>query len=790
LLTGVVYCAVMMGIYRDESDEMIGSYWRKLSPEDLHSRHGKLMKAFNSTFHNEMHKGVALGGDENGGNATTLLTKHMEILQTFDRARTERYVRRYFHKAMGVLIAAAVFIVFALLTSAQVMGLKYTAKRVGAGANFAGVLFGLFVLVLCAVLARKDYYIPDAVTLDVDVTFRTSEHIPNVTAAVNVFTTTLNEHPERIFGEYYFVQQAPPPPPPAPNSQNGRRRLLQAPAPNETSPSPPQPFPPPPSPPPPPPPAMEVPEGAMWVQEVYPPKDADGGTLLSFTLSFSGVNVSDTESGKDINATLTESVEERIINAGNHMESLDVEGKDFDDAPVDLITPDDVVVKNLRLGADHAIGGRWAAAILAGAGAVVILTSVAGFIGVTQGSQVGLIIHIFMCVVTFIFITAATGLVVTHSDDTKKFILSHWRNIQTGVIGENIEAADASGFANQHMRAAAALGAILITILIVAWIASALSLLAVFQAEARRQQARYRAFQQNNQTGGRFTKMQDWDDDWDDDGSDWDEENGGWGNGDWEEDWDEEEGGGGDDDWGNGIGNKETARLVEGGGGRKRASKKSRKAAARRDAASGRSATHSRSASGAGGAGAGGGGGALEMTDLAQLVNEARTHRGRFKHRGGKDSRSPSPTSYSRESSPQRKARLAAQRNTPGGKVSAAAKVGKKIAKVSEEKVMKLLNGLLGGGNGGGNGGGGGGTAVLRDEIARPSYTREEIGAAVGMLREAAAKRNPDDPEAALRAALEVAGEGDAGLIREALGGGGGGFRVSRPREDATFTLE
>ena len=38
------------------------------------------------------------------------------------------------------------------------------------------------------------------------------------------------------------------------------------------------------------------------------------------------------------------------------------------------------------------------------------------------------------------------------------------------------------------------------------------------------------------------------------------------------------------------------------------------------------------------------------------------------------------------------------------------------------------------------------------------------------MLREAARRRNPDDPESALRAALEVAGEGDAGLIREALG--------------------
>jgi hypothetical protein len=54
------------------------------------------------------------------------------------------------------------------------------------------------------------------------------------------------------------------------------------------------------------------------------------------------------------------------------------------------------------------------------------------------------------------------------------------------------------------------------------------------------------------------------------------------------------------------------------------------------------------------------------------------------------------------------------------------------------------------------------------------------------MLRAAAARRNPDDPDAALRAALEVAGEGDATLIREALGGGLGGS----PRGRARFTLE
>jgi hypothetical protein len=55
------------------------------------------------------------------------------------------------------------------------------------------------------------------------------------------------------------------------------------------------------------------------------------------------------------------------------------------------------------------------------------------------------------------------------------------------------------------------------------------------------------------------------------------------------------------------------------------------------------------------------------------------------------------------------------------------------------------------------------------------------------MLRAAAARRNPDDPDAALRAALEVAGEGDATLIREALGGVATG---GSPRGRARFTLE
>jgi hypothetical protein len=112
-----------------------------------------------------------------------------------------------------------------------------------------------------------------------------------------------------------------------------------------------------------------------------------------------------------------------------------------------------------------------------------------------------------------------------------------------------------------------------------------------------------------------------------------------------------------------------------------------------------------------------------------------------------------------------------------------------------EDKLVDRMNALFGGigtpkgaGGGGLEGGGGrGGTSVFRDEISKPHYSRAEVAAAVNMLREAAQKRNPNDPEAALRAALDVAGEGDAGLIREALAAP---FEVSKPHAGASFTLE
>ena len=54
---------------------------------------------------------------------------------------------------------------------------------------------------------------------------------------------------------------------------------------------------------------------------------------------------------------------------------------------------------------------------------------------------------------------------------------------------------------------------------------------------------------------------------------------------------------------------------------------------------------------------------------------------------------------------------------------------------------------------------------VVKQRDAEQKYTRAEIAEAVRVLRAAASKKFPDDPETALRAALDAAGEGDAGRV-------------------------
>ena len=745
LLAGVIYCAEMMRIYRDSAYGVVKSYWKRLDP------HAKSSKD--------------------------------PMLRAFAQMRTARIARTLFNNAYGILIACAVFLSLALLASGAVMGLKYTLKRVGAGANFAGVIFGVFLLALSAVVANTTYDVPGAVSVDVDVGFPYVGH--REAPAADAFFRTLHEEPWKIFRDddadgddsggvrpHGLDPSYPPSPPPAPLPPPPAELNATAPSPPPLLPSPPPPEPPPPAPPAPPPAPPpwngDFPSRSMWINRVSRDKRWQGPqpveTIVHFTASFAGVNAS---RDVDLNATIPPAVESRVREFASNESS--------------------VRARNLRPGGERAIGGAWAARLLAGAAAVVIVSGCAGFIGVTGGSEIALRLHLWFCLAASAFVVYATHVVTTHSDDTKAYVKTHWRTIQTGVVGQDVAMEDAAAFATQHMRALAALGALVCTLTVVSALCSFVALLYVWGVVrdafgSGRSARRYRPVGGGGFGGG----------------------GGGAGgrgplSGD-DESESEDDDGWADEGWGDGWGDDDGAALVDDDRVSKRAARREKKRP-KPAAANGRG--HSRSSSSAGGRAADGNGGdaVLEMSDLKTMVDEARGGRGRFKRAGGKSSRTPSPDrtaaaarAPSRESSPQRKARLAREK-------AAAAKAKPSAAERVDESLLALLSRVAGrktGGSGSGSGSGSGGastprggTSVFRDEIAAPGRSRAEKAAAVAMLREAARRRNPEDPESALRAALEVAGEGDAGLIREALGETEtfGGVQL-QPREGAAFTLE
>ena len=745
LLAGVIYCAEMMRIYRDSAYGVVKSYWKRLDP------HAKSSKD--------------------------------PMLRAFAQMRTARIARTLFNNAYGILIACAVFLSLALLASGAVMGLKYTLKRVGAGANFAGVIFGVFLLALSAVVANTTYDVPGAVSVDVDVGFPYVGH--REAPAADAFFRTLHEEPWKIFRDddadgddsggvrpHGLDPSYPPSPPPAPLPPPPAELNATAPSPPPLLPSPPPPEPPPPAPPAPPPAPPpwngDFPSRSMWINRVSRDKRWQGPqpveTIVHFTASFAGVNAS---RDVDLNATIPPAVESRVREFASNESS--------------------VRARNLRPGGERAIGGAWAARLLAGAAAVVIVSGCAGFIGVTGGSEIALRLHLWFCLAASAFVVYATHVVTTHSDDTKAYVKTHWRTIQTGVVGQDVAMEDAAAFATQHMRALAALGALVCTFTVVSALCSFVALLYVWGVVrdafgSGRSARRYRPVGGGGFGGG----------------------GGGAGgrgplSGD-DESESEDDDGWADEGWGDGWGDDDGAALVDDDRVSKRAARREKKRP-KPAAANGRG--HSRSSSSAGGRAADGNGGdaVLEMSDLKTMVDEARGGRGRFKRAGGKSSRTPSPDrtaaaarAPSRESSPQRKARLAREK-------AAAAKAKPSAAERVDESLLALLSRVAGrktGGSGSGSGSGSGGastprggTSVFRDEIAAPGRSRAEKAAAVAMLREAARRRNPEDPESALRAALEVAGEGDAGLIREALGETEtfGGAQL-QPREGAAFTLE
>ena len=280
------------------------------------------------------------------------------MLRAFAQMRTARIARTLFNNAYGILIACAVFLSLALLASGAVMGLKYTLKRVGAGANFAGVIFGVFLLALSAVVANTTYDVPGAVSVDVDVGFPYVGH--REAPAADAFFRTLHEEPWKIFRDddadgddsggvrpHGLDPSYPPSPPPAPLPPPPAELNATAPSPPPLLPSPPPPEPPPPAPPAPPPAPPpwngDFPSRSMWINRVSRDKRWQGPqpveTIVHFTASFAGVNAS---RDVDLNATIPPAVESRVREFASNESS--------------------VRARNLRPGGERAIGGAWAGA--------------------------------------------------------------------------------------------------------------------------------------------------------------------------------------------------------------------------------------------------------------------------------------------------------------------------------------------------------------------------------------------------------------------------------------------
>ena len=102
----------------------------------------------------------------------------------------------------------------------------------------------------------------------------------------------------------------------------------------------------------------------MWINhEQHSRRRVHGeinSTVVHFTVSFAGINAS---ADVDLNATLPPVVKARVEEFAHNESS--------------------VVVKNIRPGAKHGIGGAWTAHLLAAVGAVIIRPPRA--IGVTAG---------------------------------------------------------------------------------------------------------------------------------------------------------------------------------------------------------------------------------------------------------------------------------------------------------------------------------------------------------------------------------------------------------------------
>jgi len=386
-LIGFVYAICVFQIYRQNAPAMVESYFNgeEVNIEEGVTRQGDEFKYFNISSMAQINHAV---------NVTT--TDAIKWIDHVDASSK----------------TSVVFILVAMFSASFIMGVRYTARRMGGFSNVAGWIFGIVLAVLAFTVARSTYRVNDAIAVDLNTKFMHEEYVDPWRAIT--LKETLEEYPEDIFLPPVLNDS----PPPAPLPPGG-----------------------------PPAPVGKWYADGVWVEYARLKKISERRHDVSCRLALTGVN----HTAGRVSTDFVDWIKFQVADyCGVNMTAGDVE------------------YLGTKEGAEHPIAGKHAARTLGGAAVFVVIASAAGIYGTLKHDRRLLALHLLISVPCGIFIVVAARKAFHARDDTFESMRSHWHALQHAYIGPAVTTGSAAAFAAAHFKQAAALGTI---VAIVLWLA-------------------------------------------------------------------------------------------------------------------------------------------------------------------------------------------------------------------------------------------------------------------------------------------------------------------------------
>jgi len=202
------------------------------------------------------------------------------------------------------------------------------------------------------------------------------------------------------------------------------------------------------------------PASAVWVQRVRRADPLPTLEVVSFSISFAGLNATTLMHPSDtvgVNKSFTQQLGAQVAQAA-------------------MVSERAVTTSRLETGGRHPIAGAWAAHLLAASGAISAVISLAGMIGTISESRAALACHCASTAMVIIMLTIATGLAISNADDSQKMVHHNWHIIQQDVVGSRLTISEATQLVDNNMRLIGVLGAACLMLLLVSGTCSALLL--------------------------------------------------------------------------------------------------------------------------------------------------------------------------------------------------------------------------------------------------------------------------------------------------------------------------